>query len=414
MTRRIPATFILLMASAVAVLAQMPDVSQMSGVPLPSGELPNGTVSIRVVRGGLGNDVVGLDVELHGAGQVWKAVTDGEGRAQFTQAAPGTRVHAVAQVDGQRLESQEFPVPATGGMRVILVGPLAGAAGAAAPRAVPPGTPPPPPVPGTVVLGGQSRLVVEMADEAVDVYCLFEVANAGPAPVSVDAPLVFEVPDGAVGLTMLEGSSPQASAAGRAVTVKGPFNPGLTQVQFAYQLPHSTSSITLSQTLPVALSLTSVVVHKVGQVTLSSPQLASSREVPLEGKTYIMASGPGVAAGQSVTFTLDGLPHRSRLPRYTALALAVAVVGWGIWLAMGVPESAAADRGKLEGRREHLLNELVRLEEQRQAGKGDGSRYAARRSDLVQQLERVYADLDDLPDEPPAARPVETAAAAAR
>jgi len=413
MTRRLSLASLLVLTSALAALAQMPDVSQMSGVPLPSGELPNGTVSIRVVRGALGNDVVGLEVELHGGGQVWKVTTDGEGRAQFAQAAPGTRVHAVATVDGVRLESEEFPVPATGGMRVIIVAPLAGNAGATPPAAAP-ATPLPPAAPGTVVLGGQSRFVVEMADEAVDVYCLFEIANAGAAPVSIEAPLAFEVPEGAVGLTMLEGSSPQATAAGRIVTVNGPFNPGITQVQFAYQYPYSSGSLTLSQTLPVALAQTSVVAHKLGEVTLASPQLANAREVPLEGKTYIMASGPGVAAGQPVTFTLDGLPHRSRVPRYTTLALVIGIVGWGIWLAMGTPQSSATDRSKLEGRREQLLNELVRLEEQHQLGKGEPSRYTARRRDLVQQLERIYAELDDLPGEASVSRAVGTAAAPAR
>ena len=31
--------------------AQMPDPKQMSGVPLPTGDIPAGTVTVRVVRG---------------------------------------------------------------------------------------------------------------------------------------------------------------------------------------------------------------------------------------------------------------------------------------------------------------------------------------------------------------------------
>ena len=37
--------------------------------------------------------------------------TDENGRAEFSGIAPGTTVKAVANVDGERLESQEFPWP---------------------------------------------------------------------------------------------------------------------------------------------------------------------------------------------------------------------------------------------------------------------------------------------------------------
>jgi len=149
---------------------QMPDISQMSGVPLPTGDLPTGTVSVRVVRGDLSNNVVGQAVELHGGGPALRAATDDTGRAQFAGVAPGTRVHAVATVDGRRLESQEFEVPAAGGIRVLLVaGGSAAAAGGAPGGAGGAQVPAAPAQPGTVALAGQSRFVREMADAAIDV-----------------------------------------------------------------------------------------------------------------------------------------------------------------------------------------------------------------------------------------------------
>jgi hypothetical protein len=103
--------------ATAALVAQMPDVSQMSGVPLPTSDLPAGTVAIRVVRGDLSNNVVGQAVELHAGAQQWNATTDESGRATFSGLPAGTRVHGIATVDGQRLETQEFPVPAAGGRR---------------------------------------------------------------------------------------------------------------------------------------------------------------------------------------------------------------------------------------------------------------------------------------------------------
>jgi hypothetical protein len=119
MTRPLTVLFSLLLASSAS--AQMPDVSQMSGVPLPTGDLPTGTVSVRVVRGDLSNNVVNQLVELHGGSRVERATTDASGRAAFSNQSPGLALHAVTTVDGERLETQPFVLPDAGGVRVILV-----------------------------------------------------------------------------------------------------------------------------------------------------------------------------------------------------------------------------------------------------------------------------------------------------
>jgi hypothetical protein len=49
---------------------------------------------------------------------------------------------------------------------------------------------------------------------------------------------------------------------------------------------------------------------------------------------------------------------------------------------------------QLKGKREKIFAELVRLEQQRQTGSIDASRYAERRPALIAQLERVYRELD--------------------
>ena len=99
----------------------MPDARQMSGVPLPVGDLPPGTVTVRVVRGSMANVIQDQPVELTGGPSPRSEKTNQSGRAEFTGLAPGTRVRASTTVNGERLESQEFAVPATGGIRVALV-----------------------------------------------------------------------------------------------------------------------------------------------------------------------------------------------------------------------------------------------------------------------------------------------------
>jgi len=95
---------------------------------------------------------VGLTVELEGSSPAMRATTDDMGRAEFKGVPAGTRVKAVASVAGERIESQEFAMPGSGGIRLALVaaGP-AGSPSGAGPSAAAPDTGPV--QPGDVVLG---------------------------------------------------------------------------------------------------------------------------------------------------------------------------------------------------------------------------------------------------------------------
>src|SRR6266511_964081 len=94
---------------AVDAQFQMPDAKEMSGIPRPVTDLPNGTVSVRLIRGDLSNNITNHPVELHVGSKVLTANTDDAGRAQFSNLDARAPVKAIALVDGERLESQEFP-----------------------------------------------------------------------------------------------------------------------------------------------------------------------------------------------------------------------------------------------------------------------------------------------------------------
>ena len=85
-------------------------------------------VSVRVVRERMGNNVAGQEVTLLVGGSRRTAKTDQQGRAQFDGLPPGTVVQATTTVDGEALISQQFSVPATGGVRVALIAGIATAA----------------------------------------------------------------------------------------------------------------------------------------------------------------------------------------------------------------------------------------------------------------------------------------------
>ena len=391
--------FIALLCACVlatpAVQAQMPDARQMSGVPLPVSELPVGTVTVRVVRGAMTNVISGQVVELSGGPSTVSARTNDAGRAEFTGLQPGTRVKASTTVSGEQVESQEFAIPAVGGIRVALVATdpqmqqqadrerqQAESAAQA----------------GTVVLSDRSRFVFEMGDEAFNSFALLEIVNAAKVPVKTANPIVFDLPASAVGAGLLDGSSKQASITGKRVVVTGPFPPGSTVVQYGYSVPISGGSLTVEQILPLPLGQMSVLAQKVGDMQLESPQVAEHRDMPLQGETFIVGKGPAVPAGQVIRFSFSGLPHQPLWPRNVALALAAAILAAGVWASRRRTPANQANhdrRRRLDTKRDRLFAELTSIEEQHRENTIDPERYAARRRELLASLERVYAQLDD-------------------
>jgi hypothetical protein len=220
------------------------------------------------------------------------------------------------------------------------------------------------------------------------------VMNTAATPVLPPTPLVIEMPPGAEDTTVLDGSSPQAAVKGPQVTISGPFPPGRTIVQMAYRLPVSGPRLDISQSFPAPLDAVALMVQKVGDVGVDSTQLTNQREVPAEGRTFIAAMGPRLAAGTPLAMELKGLPHRSTVPKMAALVAALLILALGAWGAFRRGDSASAARRELGQRLEHIFADMIRLEVQARAGQLDATRYQARRSDLMGELERIYGELD--------------------
>lgn len=388
----------LLVLSAVSALpahAQgMPDPSQMSGIPLPAPELPAGTLTVRVVRGAITNNVAGQKVELTVGTSTREGTTGATGRAEFAGLRPGQQVKASTTFDGTRAESQVITMPSQGGVRVLLVVPAT--AGAEPPNA-PTSEPPNPRTaePGVVVFGGQSRFIVERGDESLNVFYVLDIVNTAQAPVATDGPLIFDLPSGATGAALLEGSTAQATVSGSRVTVTGPFAPGTTALQIAYELPYRGARVTIEQKLPAALPVLAAAGETTGGVTMASPQFASMRDMDAGGLPFRVGNGPAIPAGGTLTLMFDNLPHHPRWPRFMALGVAVAIMVGGLVIGFAAkPAKHTVGRRALQDARAARFAELAALEEGRSSGAVSETHYAAERSRIVASLEDIYAALD--------------------
>jgi len=104
----------------------MPNMRAISGRPLPDRGMPAGMVTVRVARKTPASPVAGAEITAlieNAGGDMRKrtAKTDAEGRATFEGIAAGQRFHAEVVVDGEKLSSDTFPMPDTGGIRTMLI-----------------------------------------------------------------------------------------------------------------------------------------------------------------------------------------------------------------------------------------------------------------------------------------------------
>ena len=378
------------------VLAQdMPDPSLIHGRAIPAPELPNGTVTVRVVREAIGNNAPGQQVSLTVGGRTRTATTDEQGRAEFTNLpVGGTDAIAEVTVDGEKLVSQPFRVPTSGGLRVILVAGIARAAerkkeeeaaGAAEP-----------PTKGIVVFGGNSRVLMQFNNDALDVYYILEVVNSARTRVDFGEPLVIELPPGANGATALEGSSRAATVSEDRITITGPLPSGTTSVQAAFRMPYDEGNLTLTQKWPAAFQEVIVGVQKVGALQVQSPQFNQTNEVRTEGgDLFVLGNGPALPAGGTLTLNLSGLPHHSKTPQRVALALAGGLLVLGGWLAFSGQSRRDESRQALVARRDTLLGQLAQIESKRRSGAADADAQARRRARILGELEQIYGELDE-------------------
>lgn len=369
----------------------MPDARQMSGVPLPATELPDGTVTVRVVRERMGNNVPNQEVGLTTPDGKVTAVTDAQGRAEFTSVTVGSQVTAETVIDGETLRSQTFTVPARGGVRVALVAGAAKAAEAEAKAndAAAQG----PARTGAVVFGPDTRIVLEFQDDEPTFFYIFSIVNNARTPVNPVKPLVLPLPDDAEAAALVSGPPGIARIADGALTLSGPFPPGQTAFQIAFRLPLA-STLHIAQRFPAPVEGILVATEKAGTLSLSSPQLSGVREGESNGQMFIVGTGGRLAEDQVLDITFANVPAHPAWPFWTAIGVMGAGLLWVGWALLGPAADRSREARALLAERERLLGAIAALDAEARV-KGDDPKRDAKRERLMAAVEQVYAQLDD-------------------
>jgi hypothetical protein len=318
--------FALVASLGVSAQENMPNPAQISGVPLPATDLPAGSVSVRVIRGGFDKNVPDQPVVFTIDGVAKTVKTDAQGRAQADHIKTGATVSASTTLDGATLTSQQVTI-AGSGVRFVLVGVDPDAAKRAEDdKRLAAG----PAVAGTVVFGPESRVVIEPGDETITVFYVLEIINSARTPVDIGGPLIVNLPTGARAAGVVDGSSPLAKINGPKLTVMGPFAPGTTAVQIGYELQTGGDSKTIVQKWPVSMPESTIVLQKTGGEDLVSSQVSGKNEALSNNQQVIFGHIAAVPANGTLTVEVIGLAHHSRMPRNIALTLVVGLLAVGL------------------------------------------------------------------------------------
>jgi hypothetical protein len=383
---------VLVSGASDAGAQDMPAPEMVHGKALAQSNLPDGTVTVRIARESIGNWLSGQTVRVQVDGRTVSARTDDQGRAEFRSLTRDAELRAEATVDGEALVSEPFRVPSSGGLRVILIAGIAQAAErrkaeeAAALAA--------PPVKGVISLGGDTRIVAEFQNDALFVFYQLDIVNTARAPVDIGGPFELTLPQRAAGASLLEGAPKTASIDGRYVEVQGPFAPGITTVNVQFQLRYSGPELTIEQQFPVAVQQLPFFIERLGNLTVTSPQMRPDGErAGANGSAFAaLTSSSSLPAGATVSLELKNLPAQSRVAAYISVGLALLTIAIGVWLSVGARRTDL--HATLISRRDALLSRLEELEIKRRNGKMADERYLSRRQRLIADLEDTYHEID--------------------
>ena len=222
--------------------------------------------------------------------------------------------------------------------------------------------------PGVVEIGRESRIILEFQDDNLTVFYLLEIVNNARTPIDIGGPLLIELPTGAAGASMMQGSSPQRQRAWRhaddhrAVRARQD-----DRRRSASRCRKPAQSLTIAQTVAGGAGAG---VRRRREDRRHADVVAAADRHPRDdtrtAQPFIMAHRwPRRTPGDTLVLNLTGLPAHSQTPRNVGAGAGGADLRVGAWFAFSPAKAHAAQDAKLHARREKLLNDIVALERKR-------------------------------------------------
>lgn len=420
--------------------------------------LQDGQVSLLVIRMSKRQGLEGISIQVRPEPADPQAspvtlTTDARGFVVAGNLTKGKAYVATATVHGKAIDSEPFTVPETGalslafavdwpneGVKQARFEGLASQPGAVYYARVAAGKREllSPPLPLTPQLGGAAALVFypevmfafhgggDVDDEKVWFEMRMSIANTGQRPVDTGKEgLLLPLPKGFIGASVNEEMATRVKVdPDRGVVWTGTLPPGQQDFDLTFALPVESGVVEFDMALPYGLRGGSLMLGEHPGVTFEGiPTSAEVERRDVRGKPcekgqsercFNVFRDISIAPNQRLVFQIAGLPQPPAWKGWVRVGVGITVLMllawgmWGIYAARRLPPLVAATaavadktgRGRkkqrdLERRREKLLDDLVKLETLKRAGKVADAEYEATRDRTVSLLEKLYSELRD-------------------
>lgn len=244
------------------------------------------------------------------------------------------------------------------------------------------------------------------APEVVQLGEMFVVSNFGEQTVvageSGEIVLEFPLPEDAANLTFQNGALGERfrkTEDGFGDTASIPPGSGVYQVMAFYDLPYQRARLTFEQEMPLPVGA-AIIMTPVGDVQVKGNQVQDLGVRQIQNGSIQVFVRENLGAGENFTFSLSGRPSESvgeeQAPdsdqqRRNLLIgggiLGVVLVGVGLWFYLRLNREEAPDEITQEpSSRQEILDEIIMLDDQFEAGQMEEDQYRARRAELKDQL----------------------------
>jgi hypothetical protein len=248
----------------------------------------------------------------------------------------------------------------------------------------------------------------QMDDDKLWFEAQIALLNETGTPYKPDGDgLVIPLPRGFVGASVGEQAGPAVKVdPDRGFVVTSAVPPGQRQFVGQFALKTEDGRAELDMPMPFGAFQSQMFIEHVPGMRLDVESPANTKQEPRStgGRSFLMLSNINVRPGQSLRFTLTGLPqppkwwNRSRIAAGAVVLglLAIGVVGTFRRGAAARAVEAAGAGGRAEQlvlERDRLYDSLAHLERQRLAGAVAEGRYAKARATLTEKLRRIHEEL---------------------
>jgi hypothetical protein len=413
--------------------AGVQNVSGRSADPAANAGLRDGLIQVNV--SGPGNAAIAGSVKLVTAGAgdprtLGAAAIGNDGIANIEDVPAGSQVKAVLSVQGAVVESAPFEIPAKGGLVInfqvtwqdapsslgaTITGVGAGKTYFArtsskgrtylsqpfemvADRGVVAGIL----VYPAVLVGFKGG--AELDDEKMWFQMQFAIANPSLLPLDTGSDgILIPLPPGFKNASVAEEMASRVKVEEHGLVWRGSFPPGQREFNASFAMPVEDGELRFDMPLPYGAWDSHLVLEDFPGADLNVPTNARRdvRSMP-DGRRFVMMSQINIRAGQTLSFSITGLPQA---PSWKGWArnlaglgvLALLVWGFGSVITSHVRHGAgapAAPTEELESRREALLARVVALDQKRNKGKLVRADHERERARLIAQLEDIYEKLE--------------------